>query len=109
MMKIKDPALFKTMKEFLTHYLPEVRRKSPNTILSYKAAINLFLKFLSEEYNKKLAKITASDFNADHIQKFMDWLRGERKNVSTTVNLRMTHIRQFCGLCGNKGNFQAAG
>ena len=54
MMKIKDPVLFKTMKEFLTHYLPEVRRKSPNTILSYKTAINLFLKFLSEEYNKKL-------------------------------------------------------
>ena len=38
MTKIKDPALFKTIKEFLTHYLPEVRRKSPNTILSYKAA-----------------------------------------------------------------------
>lgn len=96
MTKIKDPALFKAIKEFLTHYLPEVRRKSPNTILSYKAAINLFLKFLSEECNKKLAKITVSDFDADHIQKFMNWLRDERDNVATTVNLRMTHIRQFC-------------
>lgn len=103
MMKINDPALFKTIKEFLTHYLPNVRRKSPNTIVSYKTAINLFLRFLSEKYNKKLAKITVSDFNAGHIQEFMDWLGNERKNVATTVNLRMTHIRQFCKYLQKRG------
>lgn len=41
MTKIKDPILYKTIKEFLTHYLPEVRRKSPNTVLSYIATINI--------------------------------------------------------------------
>lgn len=96
MTKIKDPILYKTIKEFLTHYLPEVRRKSPNTVLSYIATINIFLDYIAERYQKKLAKITVADFSADNIQKFMDWITNERKNVATTANLRLTHLRQFC-------------
>ncbi len=88
MTKINDPGLFKKIKEFLTQYLPEVRRKSPNTILSYKTALNLFFRFLEDTYGKKLAKITVSDFNAGNIQGFMAWLGEEHHNVATTVNLR---------------------
>ncbi len=96
MTKIKDPKLFKTIKEFLTDHLPQVRRKSPNTVLSYKTALNLFFRFLEERCGKKLAGVTASDFNAASIQQFMAWLTTERRNAAATVNLRLSHIRQFC-------------
>lgn len=96
MTKLNDPGLFKKIKEFLTQYLPEVRRKSPNTVLSYKTALNLFFRFLESVYGKKLSKVTADDFNAGNIQGFMAWLGEERHNAATTVNLRMAHIRQFC-------------
>ena len=96
MAKIKDPRLFKTIKGFLTDYLPQVRRKSPDTVLSYKTALNLFFRFLEDGSGKKMASVTASDFNAASIQQFMAWLTTERRNAATTVNLRLSHIRQFC-------------
>ncbi|MCR5106123.1 MAG: site-specific integrase [Eubacterium sp.] len=95
-MKINDPLLYKTIKEFLTHYLPTVRRRSPNTILAYQATLNLFLEFIQGKTQKKLSEITIAEFNAKYIEDFMEWLTAERKNVATTVNLRMTNIRKFC-------------
>lgn len=96
MSKIKDPALFKTIKEFVTNYLLEVRCKSRNTVISYKAAINLYLSFLECYFKKSLSDVKSSDFNAQNFRLFMNWLTTERNNSATTVNLRLTHVRQFC-------------
>ena len=48
-MKIKDATFFKTIRDFLTVYLPKQKCASPNTIKSYRESLNLLLKFLEEK------------------------------------------------------------
>ena len=45
---IKDTQLFITMKKFLTDYLPHIKKKSSNTIESYKQSINQYFDFICE-------------------------------------------------------------
>jgi site-specific recombinase XerD len=95
-MKIKDPDLFRIFKEFLRTYLSKVRRKSSNTIASYRYAINLYLEYLQEKHKKSLKDVTVGDFNQAEIIGFLDWLENSRGNAVTTVNQRLSHIRSFC-------------
>ena len=95
-MKIKDPSLFKQMKEYLMTYLPVIRRRSANTVSSSKETINLFLLYLQQTQKKRLSDITTTDFNQANIVGFMSWLQRERGNTVTTVNQRLSHIRGFC-------------
>jgi site-specific recombinase XerD len=94
--KIKDPALFKQIKEYLTTYLPVIRRRSTNTVSSNREALNLFLLYLQNTQNKKLSEVTTIDFKQANIVGFMSWLQHERGNTATTVNQRLSHIRSFC-------------
>lgn len=80
MKKIKEPQLFKTIKEFLIVYLFTIRKKSESTVDSYKFAINLYLIFIQDNKQKSLTDVTASDFNRDDIMAFMDWLEKTRNN-----------------------------
>ena len=96
MKKVKDPVLFRKIKTFLTEYLPVIRKRSKNTISSYKAAINIYLSFIQYKTQKQLYEITIKDFTAENIQEFMDWLKVENNNTPPTINLRYSHIKQFC-------------
>ena len=108
MKKIKDPELFKTIKGFLTVYMPQIRKKSENTVESYKFAINLYLIFIQDNKQKSLTDVTASDFNRDNIMAFMDWLEKTRSNEVTTINQRLSHIRTFCSYLNKKKQLEYA-
>lgn len=95
-MKIKDPLLYEKIRSFLTDYMLRLRNKSVNTINSYKDTINLYLIFIKEKYSKKLSHIDINDFNQNNIIAFTKWLSEERGNKTSSVNLRITHIRKFC-------------
>ena len=103
MKKIKNPAIYRAIKAFLTEYLPVIRQKSQNTIDSYKDTINLFLLFLQANYKLRLSDITVDYFSSANIVLFMDWLASQRGNSVTTVNQRMTGIRQFCKYLVKRG------
>ena len=96
MRNIKAPELFKLFKEFLTVYLPVIRKKSGNTVSSYRIAMNLYLEYIQESKSKGLADVIGADFNQKDILGFMDWLAKERKNEVSTINQRLSHIRGFC-------------
>ena len=96
MKKIKTPELFRLFKDFFTVYLPVIRKKSVNTVDSYRIAINLYLTFIQESKNKLLGDVVATDFNQKDIQGFMDWLANVRKNEASTINQRLSHVRGFC-------------
>ena len=96
MKKIKDPELFKTIKSFLTLYLPVIRAKSPNTVTSYKDTLNLFILFLKCEKGISLNELKTEHFNRGNILAFLDWLKSDRENSDTTRNLRLISIRAFC-------------
>jgi len=96
MKKIKTPELFKLFKEFLIVYLPVIRKRSDNTVISYRTSINLYLTFIQESKDKHLSDILAADFNQKDILKFMEWLANVRKSETSTINQRLSNIRGFC-------------
>lgn len=96
MKRIKDPALFEKIKEFLTEHMPIIKKESPNTIEAYRYTLNLYLDFLQEVLAKELRDITSMDFTKKNVLAFMDWLISSRKNKASTANLRLVHLRKFC-------------
>lgn len=96
MIKIKDPKLFNSYKQYFTNYLPNVRAKSLNTITAYQFAINLYNEFIMERDQKELYEITTEDYNAQSIIGYMDWLEKSRSNVVSTINQRLAEIKAFC-------------
>jgi integrase/recombinase XerD len=107
-MKVKDPELFRIFKEFLTTYLSSVRKKSGNTIASYRYAINLYLEYIQEKHKKSLKDVTVADFNQVEIVGFLEWLENSRGNVVTTINQRLSHIKTFCGYLVKNGKMDFA-
>jgi len=95
-MKINDPGLYKLIKSFLVTHLPTTRQKSTHTVQAYKDALNLYMAFLEDEYCIKLKDVTVSDFNQSKISGFLCRLQNTRKNESTTINQRLSHIKGFC-------------
>lgn len=53
-MKIRDPRLYEKIRCFLTDHMLKLRKKSPNTVTSYKYTINLYLEFISKTREKTL-------------------------------------------------------
>lgn len=96
MKKIKDPALFEKVREFLTEHLPIIKKESPHTVTAYRYTLNLYLDFLQAVSAKGLSDITSLDFTKKNIVAFMDWLISSRKNKASTANLRLVHMRKFC-------------
>lgn len=95
-MKIKDPVLYKLMKNFLTSYLPVIRQKSPHTVEAYRNALNLYVVFLNEVRSVSLKDLCSTDFNQENISAFLRWLKESRGNEATTINQRLSHIKGFC-------------
>lgn len=96
MNKISDPNLFKTIKSFLTVYLPKIKEKSPHTIQSYKDTLNIFIRYLKITKDIPLYKLNTSDFNPENIIDFLSWLQSDRKNSDSTRNQRLKCLRVFC-------------
>lgn len=94
--KLNDPGLFKSIRSFLTAYLPVVKKHSPHTVRAYQDALNLYFSFLDEQYHLKLKDIRTDDFNQEKIVDFLEWLKMTRKNEAPTINQRLSHIRGFC-------------
>lgn len=62
-LKIRDPELYRLMKNFLTTYLPDTKQKSAHTIQAYRDALNLYMGFLDSAKSIKLKEVRISDFN----------------------------------------------
>ena len=92
-LKIRDPELYRLMKNFLTVYLPDTKQKSPHTIQAYRDALNLYMGFLDSAKSVQLKDVCISDFNQENISAFLRWLHEERGNESTTINQRLSHIK----------------
>ena len=56
MKKIKDPALFEKIREFLTEHLPIIKKESSNTVAAYRYTLNLYLDFLQEVSSRACLK-----------------------------------------------------
>jgi len=91
---------FKTIKSFLTEYLPNQRCYSTETIRSYKQCLNLLMKYLRDVRNFKVSEIDFTIFNRELILAFLDWLESERKVSTSTRNQRLMALRSFFKYAG---------
>ncbi len=91
---------FSTVRRFLLDYLPKQRCLSPNTILSYKQALNLFVSYMRDEKRIRAQDLTFSCIDRDMILGFLLWLETVRGCSASTRNQRLMVLRSFLEFAG---------
>ncbi len=84
-----------SLKNFLTHHLPNLRGMSANTILSYRDSLKILLQFLSQNKKTHVSKLTIEDIDVSEIIEFLDHLEEKRGNGIGTRNIRLAAIHSF--------------
>jgi len=95
-MKVNDEKLWTTYKKYKTQYLPIIRRQSINSVFASQRAVDLFVNFIEESYKIPFSQIGTSFFTSENIVLFEDWLKNNRQNLPSTINNRVTCLKQFC-------------
>lgn len=91
-MKTTDFAVH--LGKYFTHYLPNERGSSPQTIDSYRYAFVLFLEYM-ESCGIPPEKMTIADYTRDNIRDFIEWLEKSRGNTAATRNYRLAAMKGF--------------
>lgn len=94
-MKSKDISLFPLVHDYLKIYLPKQRNVSPNTILSYRKALEELLDYVKEREQIPLGSISFEQLTADTIFAFLEYLELEKGYSVSTRNARFAAIRAF--------------
>ena len=94
-MKIKNEQFFRTIRSFFEIYLVKNKSYSPNTVKSYKDALNLYLDFLEDVKNISIAKVDWQYFSRQFIQEFLIWIEEVRHCSKQTQRQRLAAIRSF--------------
>ena len=94
-MKYNDALFLKTVRDFLTIYLPKQRKFSENTIRSYRMSLSLFFDYLKNEKGVSIQKLSFNHLNSENVSGFLAWLQSERGNSDTSCNQRLMAIRSF--------------
>ena len=94
--KNKSSVFFwETAEKFLNHELPFIRKKSPNTISSYRASLNAYIDYLEEVKSNSRADVCYEDFNKANLKGYLLWMDKTNKWEAKTCNLKMTGIRSL--------------
>jgi site-specific recombinase XerD len=68
---------------------------SPLTILSYRDAIKLLLRFVTERTRRSVVNLSLDDISAESVREFLQHLENKRENGIPTRNNRLAAIRSF--------------
>ena len=80
---------------FLLVFLPEEKKCSPNTVRSYRKALELLLDYVKEQRGVPLAKVTFDMIDRDLMADFLNYLEQSRGCSAVTRNHRLDCIRAF--------------
>lgn len=83
------------VRRFLLESVIADRNLSRNTQASYRDAIRLLLRFITERYGIDPTKLTVEDVNAEVVRNFLTHLEKEHSNSAATVNQRLTAIHSL--------------
>lgn len=81
--------------EFFCKHLPNEAGLSDNTLKSYRDTFVLYIKYLEESGVCTPKNMDLPDFNADFVNKFLDWLEIERRSSISTRNQRLAALKSF--------------
>lgn len=101
---MKDDALFfyRTVRDFLSVYLPEQRGASPNTVKSYRETLNLLIDHIRDAEDKALESVSFQCLSGESIGAFLQWLETERNCGVATRNQRMSAVKSFLKYAAGK-------
>jgi site-specific recombinase XerD len=89
------PALPRLMHSFFHEWLVEQRNASHRTVLAYRDAWRLFLRFVSARQQKKVAALGLENLTGAEVIAFLQYVEQERKATILTRNCRLAAIRSF--------------
>ena len=85
---------FSKTLDFLTSYLPTQLHKSQNTIRSYRDALTIFRRYITESLHSTIRVFRFSDCTYEILLGFLEYLRN-KGNSEATCNYRLTAIRSY--------------
>jgi site-specific recombinase XerD len=95
MPKTAVPALSGLLHNFFHHWLVEQRDASHRTILAYRDAWKLFLCFVAQRLNRKVAALRTEDLTEAELLAFLQHIERDRHGSIGTRNCRLAAIRSF--------------
>jgi site-specific recombinase XerD len=102
MRHLTSPDLGRIIVGFFQEYLPEQRGLSTHTLRSYRDAIVLWLRFLSQDTGRRLDALRVADLTAAGVERFLSYLETERGNGVATRNVRLAALHTFARYLGSK-------
>ena len=94
-MNTGDKSLFSLIHDYLKIYLPKQRNVSPNTIRSYRKALEELLDYIKECEQIPLGQVTFEHLTIDMVLSFLEYLEMEKGCSIPTRNTRFSAIRAF--------------
>ena len=92
----KDSAYFwSSASEYLNNELPNIRKKSPNTIEAYRRSLNEYIDFLEKEKSIDRANVCYRDFGKSNLKEYLLFMKDSRNLSEKTCNLRITAIKSL--------------
>jgi integrase/recombinase XerD len=95
----KPNALGRMLRSFFADHLPRVRGSSPHTILSYRDALVLFLRFVADRHKQSVSQLDLGDLDPPEVLAFLEHLETTRHNLVATRNVRLAAIHAFFRYC----------
>jgi site-specific recombinase XerD len=95
MVKAVIPTLPKLMYSYFHEWLTQQRNASHRTVLAYRDAWRLFLRFVSARQQKKVAALSLESLTSAEVIAFLQHIEQERKVTIRTRNCRLAAIRSF--------------
>ena len=81
--------------DYLNKELSNIRQKSPNTVETYRQALNKFVDYLEAEKAIRRRDICYQDFNKNNLKNYLVYMKDSQQLSEKTCNLRMTAIRSL--------------
>ena len=95
-MKRQHPTdLGRALFTFFQEYLPTQRGVSVHTLRSYRDSTLLLLRYMADDTGKRIEMLQLSDFNAEHVIRFLRHLETKRHNGIATRNARLAGLHTF--------------
>ena len=89
-------------KEYIHHYLPDIRNSSANTVAAYRDSINHYIGYLEQQLKLLRKNISFADFNRNNLKNYIDWMLNKKQLAPKTCNLRMTAIHSLLEYASNE-------
>ncbi len=94
-LKSTSISLQQLVQDFFEKHLTIERNAKPNTVLSYRDALKLFLRSASQQKGCAADQLDFSVLDLDTVRGFLRWLEKERKCSARTRNQRLAVIKAF--------------